>query len=128
MQEEQRRTLVSLRKWAARWDERTTTPERNVECVVLKQGLDAYAAKQATQHRLLATKYQAIWTAPAGSAVVEASDEGQEADEREAVGSAGTTGVEQPNGDKADEYIPQPIYELNDDSTGRTLDYDSDVE
>lgn len=139
---------MSLSKWAAEWDERAASPARCVDCPILKQGMAAYAAEQATIRRLLGTKYQAIWTAPPGSSTVEGPDEGRETLQEEgaaeetngkdaagvrdgvmgAGGSAGTLNVERASVANTAEYEPCPIHEIDDEGDSRTIDYDSDVE
>ena len=47
LQEEQRRTIVSLEKYALEWDERARIGEEHAPCPLLREGLAAYAAERA---------------------------------------------------------------------------------
>lgn len=61
LQEEQRRTIVSLEKYASVWDSRAKDFQRDVDCPILAQGMQAYAMEQAAGRRSLARKFLGIW-------------------------------------------------------------------
>lgn len=63
LQEEQRRTIVSLEKYAQVWDSRAKDFQRDIECPILAQGMQAYAMEQAAGRRSLARKFLSIWRA-----------------------------------------------------------------
>ena len=61
LQEEQRRVLVSLERDALEWERRIVLAEQK-ECVVLQQGVVAYAARQRDLLRGLQTRFRRMWT------------------------------------------------------------------
>lgn len=68
LQEEKRRTITSLEKYAEEWDSRATGTGRVVECPLLKQGMEAYAHEQAAGRRSLAQKFLRLWSQESRSA------------------------------------------------------------
>ena len=61
LQEEQRRVLVSLERDALEWERRILLAEHK-ECVILRQGVVAYAARQRDLLRGLQARFRRMWT------------------------------------------------------------------
>ncbi|GJE99776.1 CxC2 domain-containing protein [Phanerochaete sordida] len=76
--EEQRRTVVTLEVDAAEWDRRAGL--REIDCPVLAEGVAAYAAEQAGLLRGLAGNFQSRWHAVKAIENPVTADEGQEAE------------------------------------------------
>lgn len=80
LEEEQRRTLVSLEKYAQIWSAREREPSRSVSCPILRQGMQAYAARQAAIRLDLANMFRELWASAAVPAPTPREDIGREAE------------------------------------------------
>ena len=81
VQEEQRRTLVSLDQYALEWDQRAHLPSVVSECPLVRSGLSAYAMEQAAFYRAIAARYRNLWRLGVTHRVLEGEvDTGREAD------------------------------------------------
>lgn len=130
--EEKRRVVVSLEKTAATWDTRGREPSRQVDCPVLRSGMDAYAAEQAYWRRDMAARFVSVWNqapkVPKGT-VFTLEDEGQEVDFT--LEDDGTEGEDADMDADADEdaCANEDVGLLSDDDDSRVLPADdSDVE
>ena len=77
VQEEKRRVLESLERTALAWDARAPLGDTTE-----KQGLAAYAARQAGMHRRLKAKFMSLWSNTA-SGPATGQDEGSPDDDDE---------------------------------------------
>lgn len=76
IQEEQRRTFVSLHKASLDWDARVLSAhEPNA---IIREGLACYAAEQADIRRGMIQSYQHIWGVPITEAALYTMDQDQE--------------------------------------------------
>ncbi|GJE98466.1 CxC2 domain-containing protein [Phanerochaete sordida] len=80
IREERRRTVVTLEKVALDWEARGAA--REVSCPLLREGLRAYAAEQASIQRGFSAHFQRLWQAPIKNVTTETGpvDEGRELD------------------------------------------------
>lgn len=61
VEEEKRRTLVTLDKQALLWDQREGQVRSIKDCPTIAEGAAAYAARRAAEERALRAKFQVLW-------------------------------------------------------------------
>lgn len=112
LEEEQRRSLVSLEQYAVQWEKRGEAPLRVVTCSDLREGMSAYAAKQAALRRALAAKFRSIWATPPKAKAKADARKAKAAAERRQNSTGGIV----------------PSYDSDEEEQPASLQDDSDVE